>query len=143
MTRPPLKPLDDALAELLAHAAPLAQTETLSLFDADHRVLAQDVVSPLQVPPRDNSAMDGYALRCADVAQAGTVLPVSQRIPAGHVGQPLAAGTVARIFTGAPLPPGADRVALLHGAPVTDAMARHARLHRQDWLPVTSSKPEP
>ena len=112
MMRPPLKPLDDALAELLAHAAPLAQTEILSLFDADHRVLAQDVVSPLQVPPRDNSAMDGYALRCADVAQAGTVLPVSQRIPAGHVGQPLAAGTVARIFTGAPVPEGVDAIVM-------------------------------
>ena len=112
MTRPPLKPLDDALAELLAHAEPLAQTETLSLFDADHRVLAQDVVSPLQVPPRDNSAMDGYALRCADVAQAGTLLPVSQRIPAGHVGQPLAEGTAARIFTGAPVPEGADAIVM-------------------------------
>ncbi|MCZ2103844.1 MAG: molybdopterin molybdotransferase MoeA [Comamonadaceae bacterium] len=112
MNRPPLKPLDDALADLLAHAAPLAETETLSLFDADHRVLARDVVSPLQVPPRDNSAMDGYALRSADVAQAGAVLPVSQRIPAGHAGTALAAGTAARIFTGAPVPEGADAIVM-------------------------------
>jgi len=110
MTRPPLKPLDDALAELLAHAAPLVQTETLSLFDADHRVLAQDVVSPITVPPLDNSAMDGYAVRVADVPAAGTRLPVSQRIQAGEVGAPLAAATAARIFTGAPVPPGADAV---------------------------------
>src|SRR5690606_20264568 len=103
----PLKPLDEALAELLAQATPLGERESVSLFDADRRVLAQDVVSPLQVPPRDNSAMDGYALRAADVAQPGVVLPVSQRIAAGHVGQPLAAGTAARIFTGAPIPRGA------------------------------------
>ncbi len=108
----PLKPLDDALAELLAHAAPLAGTETLSLFHADRRVLARDVVSGLQVPPRDNSAMDGYALRCADAAAAGAQLPVSQRIPAGHVGLPLAAGTAARIFTGAPVPEGADAIVM-------------------------------
>ncbi|QEA13709.1 MULTISPECIES: molybdopterin molybdotransferase MoeA [Comamonas] len=108
----PLKPLDEALAELLAQATPLGERESVSLFDADRRVLAQDVVSPLQVPPRDNSAMDGYALRAADVAQPGVVLPVSQRIAAGHVGQPLAAGTAARIFTGAPIPRGADAVVM-------------------------------
>ena len=62
-----LKPLDEALAELLGHAVPLAGTETVSTFDADGRVLAEDVVSTLQVPPADNSAMDGYAVRVADV----------------------------------------------------------------------------
>ena len=108
--RKPLKPLDQALAELLAQATPLAGVDTVSLFDADGRVLAHSAVSPLQVPPQDNSAMDGYALRCADVAQPGAVLPVSQRIPAGSVGTPLQAGTAARIFTGAPIPPGADTV---------------------------------
>ena len=72
----------------------------------------RDVVSPLQVPPRDNSAMDGYALRCADAAQAGAVLPVSLRIPAGHPGGVLAAGTAARIFTGAAIPEGADAVVM-------------------------------
>ncbi|NUN62934.1 MAG: molybdopterin molybdenumtransferase MoeA, partial [Burkholderiaceae bacterium] len=77
--------LDEALAALLAQAAaPLAQEE-VSTFDADGRVLAQDIVSALQVPAFDNSAMDGYALRCADVAAAGTALPVSQRIAAGSV----------------------------------------------------------
>ena len=111
--RPPMKPLkalDDALAELLAHATPLPGTDTVTTFDADGRVLAQDCVSALQVPPQDNSAMDGYAVRCADVAAAGVVLPVSQRIPAGRAGDPLQPGTAARIFTGAPVPAGADAI---------------------------------
>ena len=109
-SRKPLKPLDDALAELLAQATPLAGVDTVSLFEADGRVLAHRALSPLRVPLLDNSAMDGYALRCADVAQLGTVLPVSQRIPAGSVGTALQPGTAARIFTGAPIPPGADTV---------------------------------
>ncbi|MBX9835486.1 MAG: molybdopterin molybdotransferase MoeA [Burkholderiaceae bacterium] len=106
----PLKPLDEALAELLAHATALTGSDRVALFDADGRVLAQGAASPLQVPLLDNSAMDGYALRCADVAQVGAVLAVSQRIPAGSVGTPLQPGTAARIFTGAPIPPGADTV---------------------------------
>lgn len=110
MKKSPLKPLDEALAELLAHAAPLAGTDTVATFDADGRVLAQDCVSALHVPPQDNSSMDGYAVRCADVAAPGTVLPVSQRIAAGSAGEPLAPGTAARIFTGAPVPPGADAI---------------------------------
>ena len=108
--RKPLKPLDDALAELLATVTPLAATEAVSTFDADGRVLRQDVVAALVVPPHDNSSMDGYALRVADLAGHGTVLPVSQRIPAGSVGTALQPGTVARIFTGAALPEGADAV---------------------------------
>jgi molybdopterin molybdotransferase len=110
--RAPLKSLDDALAELLAHAQNTLGTEQVSTFDADGRVLAQDVVSSLHVPPHDNSSMDGYALRCADVTRPGTQLPLTQRIAAGAVGQPLAAGSVARIFTGAPIPPGADAVVM-------------------------------
>jgi molybdopterin molybdotransferase len=75
------------------------------------RVLARPVVSPVDVPPWDNSAMDGYAVRSADVPAAGEArLPVSQRIAAGAMGAPLAPGTAARIFTGAPVPPGADAV---------------------------------
>ena len=105
-----LKPVSDALAQLLLQANGPTGIEQVSTFDADGRVLAEDVVSGLHVPPVDNSAMDGYALRCADVAQAGVQLPVTQRIAAGAVGQPLAAGSVARIFTGAPIPPGADAV---------------------------------
>lgn len=111
MSRPALMALDDALAALLSQATPLAP-EDVSTFDADGRVLAQDLVSALQVPAFDNSAMDGYALRCADVAAAGTVLPVAQRIAAGNSGAPLQSGTAARIFTGAPVPPGADAVVM-------------------------------
>ncbi len=107
-----LKPLDEALAELLGHAAPLTGPETVSTFDADGRVLAQDVVSALQVPPEDNSAMDGYAVRCADLPGARGVLRVSQRIPAGSSGSALQPGTAARIFTGAPVPAGADAVVM-------------------------------
>ena len=108
--RAPLKPLDTALAELLAQATLLPGADTVATFDADGRVLLHSATSPLQVPPQDNSAMDGYALRCADVAAPGAVLPVSQRIVAGSAAAPLQPGTAARIFTGAPVPPGADAV---------------------------------
>ena len=110
--RPPLKSLDEALAELLSFAAVLQDFETVSTFEADGRVLAQDITSGLQVPPQDNSSMDGYAVRCADVAQATGPLPVSQRIAAGSAGEPLAPHSVARIFTGAPIPLGADAVVM-------------------------------
>ncbi|MBN8746269.1 Molybdopterin molybdenumtransferase [Xylophilus ampelinus] len=109
--RAPLMALDDAVARLLAEAAPLQDVEQVSTFEADGRVLAQDIVAGLTVPPRDNSAMDGYAVRLADCT-GDAVLPVSQRIPAGTVGQPLAAGTAARIFTGAQVPEGADAVVM-------------------------------
>lgn len=108
----------DALATLLAAAKPLTgdvtghATETLSTFDALNRVLAVEVVSHLDVPPMHTSAMDGYAVRVADLVQGSRRLPVSQRIPAGHAPQPLAAGTAARIFTGATVPPGADAVVM-------------------------------
>ncbi len=110
--RPTLRPLDEALAELLTYAQPLTGIEHISTFNADGRVLAADLVSALQVPPQDNSSMDGYALRCADVVQPGAVLPVLQRIPAGALAQPLAGGSAARIFTGASIPLGADAVVM-------------------------------
>ena len=119
--RSPLKPLNEALAQLLAVAMPLSASETVATLEADGRVLAQDVVSELHVPPQDNSSMDGYALRCADVIQIGTVLPQSQRIAAGMAAQPLAEGSLARIFTGAPLPPGADAVVMQEDCTVRDA----------------------
>ena len=82
------------------------------LFRSDGRVLAQDVVSALQVPPQDNSSIDGYAVRSADCAQANAVLKVTQRIPAGTYGTTLHPGEAARIFTGAPIPDGADAVVM-------------------------------
>ena len=102
--RDSLTSLDSALAAVLAQARTLDGSERVSTFDADGRVLLAQAVSPLQVPPHDNSAMDGYAVRSSDIAAAGTLLPVSQRIAAGQMGSALAAGTAARIFTGAPLP---------------------------------------
>ncbi len=110
----PLLPLDDALQRLAAAAAAhrITETDTVSCFQGLGRVLAAEVRASIAVPGADNSAMDGYAMRAADVPVAGTVLPVSQRIPAGHVGQPLRPGTAARIFTGALVPDGADAVVM-------------------------------
>ena len=110
--RPGLRALDEALAELLGFAALLPGIETVPTFEADGRVLAQDLVSGLHVPPQDNSSMDGYALRCADLTQIPGVLPVRQRIAAGSPAEPLAISTAARIFTGAPIPAGADAVVM-------------------------------
>ncbi|MFN7572743.1 MAG: gephyrin-like molybdotransferase Glp [Betaproteobacteria bacterium] len=104
--------VEEALQRMLAAAVPVAQTESVPTLEAHGRVLAQPVVSPLAVPPMDNSQMDGYALRCADVPAVPVTLPVSQRIAAGHVGAPLEPGTAARIFTGAPLPLGADAIVM-------------------------------
>jgi molybdopterin molybdotransferase len=114
-TRPPLLSLDEALAQLLANVSPLGRTESVSIFDADGRVLSDDVVSELQVPSFDNSAMDGYAVRASDISEAGAVLQVTQRIPAGtdlSGTKPLEALSAARIFTGAPIPQGADAVVM-------------------------------
>ncbi len=109
--RAPLRPLDEALRDLLERAQPCLPPERVPTFDADGRVLAQDLHSPLDVPGHDNSSMDGYAVRVAD-AQAGQNLQVAQRIAAGSSGTELAPGTAARIFTGAPVPPGADAIVM-------------------------------
>ncbi|SEI43782.1 molybdopterin molybdotransferase [Paraburkholderia diazotrophica] len=102
----------DALATLLGAAVQIGGTETLPTLDATNRVLAADVISPLDVPPMNTSAMDGYAVRVAELSQGERRLPISQRIPAGHAPQPLAEGTAARIFTGATVPPGADAIVM-------------------------------
>jgi len=103
---------EEALDRLLAAAHPVEEIRSVPLAAAHGRVLAEAQHSTLNVPPLDNSAMDGYAVRCADVPQAGVALPVVQRIPAGSLGQTLAAGSAARIFTGAPVPVGADAVVI-------------------------------
>ncbi len=108
----PLKSLDDALAELLGRVVAIADTEQVATLDADGRVLAQDLVSGLHVPPHDNSSMDGYAVRCADVSDLTQSWVVSQRIPAGSTGVALVPKTLARIFTGAAVPAGADAVVM-------------------------------
>ena len=103
--------VEDALARMLSRADPVG-VESVDTLVAHGRVLAADVLSPLNVPPLDNSQMDGYAVRTVDVPAAGTTLRVSQRIAAGHPGTPLEPGTAARIFTGAPVPPGADAIVM-------------------------------
>jgi molybdopterin molybdotransferase len=122
----PLLSLDEALERLVAGTAAhrITQTETVSSFDALGRVLAAEVHSLLDVPPADNTSMDGYALRAADVPAAGALLPVSQRIPAGVVGQPLQPGTAARVFTGAQVPPGADAVVMQEQCEALDGAVR-------------------
>ncbi len=114
----PLMPLERALAQLLAmaDATPISERETVALAAAHGRVLAEDLVAGLDLPPWPNSAMDGYAFRCAD--WTGTPLPVSQRIFAGQAPAPLQPGTCARIFTGAPLPAGADCVEMQENAEI-------------------------
>src|SRR5256885_4551604 len=101
--------VDEALEQLLAGARPVAETETVPTLSATGRVLAAAQRSTMNVPPMDNSAMDGYAVRLADLKGPEPRLKVSQKIPAGSTGKPLAPGTAARIFTGAPIPAGADR----------------------------------
>ena len=103
---------DEALGKLLAAAQPVGETVDLPLLEAHGRILAAAQTSTVAVPPLANSAMDGYAVRAADIVASGVALPVSQRIPAGTVGAPLQAGTAARIFTGAPVPAGADAVVM-------------------------------
>lgn len=106
-----LTPIDQALTQILSGLSPVVGDETVSISAALHRVLAQDINAPLAVPGYDNSAMDGYAINSQDLS-AGRKFPISQRIPAGSIGQPLSAVTVARIFTGAPMPEGADAVVM-------------------------------
>lgn len=104
-----LTPLTEALQQILATATATPDVETVPTGEARHRFCAQLISAPMAVPPRDNSAMDGYAVRVGDIP---AVLPVSQRIPAGAVPEPLSPGTAARIFTGAPVPTGADAIVL-------------------------------
>ena len=101
-----------ALDHLLSHAKPVTQTESVPMQASLGRVLAENVNSLVDVPPLDNTSMDGYAVRTADTATPGQVLRIAQRIPAGSVGTQLEPGTVARIFTGAPVPPDADAVVM-------------------------------
>ena len=103
---------EQALEKLLAAAQPVEEVRSLPLTATAGRILALAQQSTVAVPPLANSAMDGYAVRAADVTAAGVCLPVSQRIPAGTVGTTLQPGTAARIFTGAPVPHGADAVVM-------------------------------
>src|SRR3979490_130294 len=104
--------VDEALQQLLAAARPVSETEMAPTLSATGRVLAAAQRSTINVPPMDNSAMDGYAVRLADRRGLEPRLKVAQKIQAGSTGKPLAPGTAARIFTGAPIPAGADAIGM-------------------------------
>src|SRR5262245_10685963 len=108
----PLLPIAEVERLICERVGPVNETEVISLAHARGRVVARDVIAPLDLPPFDNSAVDGYAVRHADVAATGeTRLAVADRITAGRAAaHPLATGEAVRIFTGAPMPPGADTV---------------------------------
>ncbi len=129
---PGLLPMEAALERLLAlaEAAPIEQNELVALAEADGRVLAEPLIAALDLPPWANSAMDGYALRLADCS--GQALPISQRIQAGTAPTPLEHGTCARIFTGAPLPEGADTVEMQENVELDEA----GRVHFRELLKV-------
>ncbi|WMW79502.1 molybdopterin molybdotransferase MoeA [Undibacterium cyanobacteriorum] len=101
-----------ALETLLSAAQAHGRVESIETLYANQRILAEDLISNLHVPPMDNTQMDGYAVRAAECTSGNTLLPVTQRIPAGSVGNVLQVGTAARIFTGAFIPEGADAVVM-------------------------------
>jgi len=119
--------VDEALARLLAEAKPVAGIEEVPTLEATNRILARAQRSSMDVPPMDNSAMDGYAVSTKDSSR----LKVAQKIMAGSVGKPLEKGTAARIFTGAPIPQGADAV----------VMQEHCEVQGGDVL--LKKRPEP
>ncbi|HJV03389.1 MAG TPA: gephyrin-like molybdotransferase Glp [Burkholderiaceae bacterium] len=124
----PMLAVSEALAFMLSAARPVADVEIIPTLEANGRVLAKAQVSEMNVPGQDNTQMDGYAVRSADCAGGAATLTVSQRIPAGHVGQPLLPGTAARIFTGALIPEGADAVVMQEQCEALDNLVtvRHA-----------------
>jgi molybdopterin molybdotransferase len=131
--------VDEALAQLLAGARPLADIEEVPTLEATGRILARAQRSTMDVPPMDNSAMDGYAIRLSDL-QTGRPLPVRQKIMAGSVGKPLEPGTAARIFTGAPIPPGADAVVMQEHTTVEgDAVSIKTNPKPGDWVRYVGS----
>jgi len=129
MTKPPMLTAQQALDHLLSHAKAVEQTEDVPMQAALGRVLAQNVNSLVDVPPLDNTSMDGYAVRSTDAAKSGAVLQIAQRIPAGSVGVQLEPGTAARIFTGAPVPPGADAVVMQEDCTLVEGSASEVQVN--------------
>jgi len=126
--------VDEALVQLLAGAKPLSDVEDVPALEASGRILARAQRSTMDVPPMDNSSMDGYAVRAADVSP-NVRLRVAQKIMAGSVGKPLEAGTAARIFTGAPMPPGADAVVIQEETEAVDDLVVFKKKPKPgDWV---------
>jgi len=129
MNKPPMLTAEQALEHLLSHARAVSETERVAMQAALGRVLAEDVNSLVDVPPLDNTSMDGYAVRTADITKEGAVLKVNQRIPAGSVGKPLEAGCAARIFTGAPIPPNADAIIIQEDTTLVEGQADQVQVN--------------
>jgi len=128
--------VDAALEQLLAGAKPVQEIEEVPTLEATNRVLARAQRSTMDVPPMDNSAMDGYAVRVSD----GNKLRVAQKIMAGSVGKPLEAGTAARIFTGAPIPPGADAVIMQENCDLQgDQVILRKKPRQGEWIRLAAS----
>src|SRR6266702_4259906 len=107
----PMMSVDEAVGIITARVTPVQEMETVSLVDADGRVLAGDVAAPLPLPPFTNSAVDGYAVGTNDLPQGQErAFPVAGRVQAGAAGQAVKPGHAVRIFTGAPMPQGTDTV---------------------------------
>src|SRR6476659_7025935 len=124
--------VDEALVQLLAGAAPVCGIEDVPALEASGRILARAQRSTMDVPPMDNSSMDGYAVRSTD---GNSKLRVSQKIMAGSVGKPLEPGTAARIFTGAPMPPGADAIVMQEFAAVEgDSVTFKKVPEKHEWI---------
>ncbi|OGA41694.1 MAG: molybdopterin molybdenumtransferase MoeA [Betaproteobacteria bacterium RIFCSPLOWO2_12_FULL_68_19] len=131
--------VDAALERMLAGARPVAEVEEVPTLEATNRVLARAQRSTMDVPPMDNSAMDGYAIRLSDLRQKSSLV-VKQRVMAGSVGKPLEPGTAARIFTGASIPPGADAVVMQeHTAVEGDVVSIKRAPKPGEWIRCVGS----
>src|SRR5436190_7075668 len=131
--------VDEALEQMLAAARPVREIEEVPTLEATKRVLARAQRSTMDVPPLDNSAMDGYAVRRDDVSP-GKKFRVAQKIMAGSVGKPLEAGTAARIFTGAPIPQGADAIVMQELAAVEgDSVTFKKVPEKHEWIRFVGS----
>ena len=129
MNKPPMLTAQQALEHLLSHAKPVSEAQEVKTQEALGRVLANDVSSLVDVPPLDNTSMDGYAVRTADTQSSGSILKIAQRIPAGSIGTELKPGTAARIFTGAPVPLGADAVVMQEDCVVVEGSSDQVQVN--------------
>lgn len=129
MTKPPMLTAQQALDHLLSHAQAVRECELVTMQTALGRVLAEDVSSLVDVPPLDNTSMDGYAVRTADTQVSGSNLKIAQRIPAGSIGTQLEPGTAARIFTGAPIPPGADAIVMQEDCSIPEGQVEQVQVN--------------
>jgi molybdopterin molybdotransferase len=131
--------VDAALEQMLANARPVGEVEDVPTLEATNRVLARPQRSAMDVPPMDNSAMDGYAIRLSDLPAKNSLL-VRQKIMAGSVGKALEPGTAARIFTGAPIPPGADAVVMQEHCEVQGEQVTLKRVPKPgEWIRLTGA----